>query len=166
MSEALKVVGFVLIGIVASVAGWFSYQNTQYDFRTLNGDTYSWHNLEGQWVVINYFAPWCVPCLREMPELNALNKSLPQSTQLFAINYDKKNLAELNEMVLRYAIDIPVIVTDERTQLPMQKPTYLPATFIVGPQGKVITTIMGEVTAEEVRRRIRQLKDGGEAQQR
>ena len=47
---------------------------------------------------------------------------------------------------------------DEDTLLPMAKPNYLPATFIIGPDGRVRDTIMGEVTASSLTQRLAQLK--------
>ncbi|BFT30444.1 TlpA disulfide reductase family protein [Alteromonas sp. D210916BOD_24] len=130
------------------------YQNTRVDFQTLDGETYMWKAFEGQWTVINYFAPWCAPCLREMPELNSLSQNLPANTRLFAINYDHKTVAELRAMAQQFTIEVPLIVADEKTRLPMKKPPYLPATFIVGPSGEVVDTIMGEVTADGIRQRL------------
>jgi thiol-disulfide isomerase/thioredoxin len=49
--------------------------------------------LRGQWVVINYWAIWCKPCIQEIPELNALNE-LPEVTVL-GVNYDGAAAEEL-----------------------------------------------------------------------
>lgn len=148
----------ITLFITASLAGFFTYQSLQNDFETLDGQTYSWNGLKGQWVIVNYFAPWCAPCLREMPELASFHQSLPSGTQLFAINYDPKTKAELTAMSKKYDIAVPVIVSSSDTKLPMAKPPYLPATFIVGPDGKIKDTIMGEVTADDLHQRLIKLK--------
>lgn len=148
----------ILLLIAAAMAGIFTYQSTQKDFETLDGEAYRWHDLQGQWIVVNYFAPWCAPCLREMPELALFHQSLPKNTRLFAINYDIKTKHELSAMIKEFDIAVPVIVSSPDTKLPMEKPPYLPATFILGPEGRVIDTIMGEVTAESLRQRLSELK--------
>lgn len=149
-----KKIGLVLLALCACAAGWLVYDKTRVDFHTLDGQSYTWQELKGQWTVINYFAPWCAPCLREMPELNALSQNLPENTRLFAINYDQKTVSELSEMAHEFTILVPLIVADEKTRLPMDKPPYLPATFIVGPSGNLVDTIMGEVTADGIRQRL------------
>ena len=158
MAYALKTLGFIVITILALGAGIFTYQSQQIDFETVNGESYRWDELKGQWTIINYFAPWCAPCLREMPELNAFSQNLPEDTLLFAINYDRQTSTQITEMADKYTIEVPIIFASENMALPMEKPPYLPATFIVGPKGTVVDTIMGEVSEQELKERIHALK--------
>jgi thiol-disulfide isomerase/thioredoxin len=154
----VKALGFIAITLLALSAGIYTYQSQQHDFETVNGEGYRWDDLKGQWTVINYFAPWCAPCLREMPELNAFSQNLPVNTLLFAINYDRQTSQQATEMAVKHAIEVPIIFATDNTVLPMEKPPYLPATFIIGPEGKVVDTIMGEVSEQDLRERIRELK--------
>ena len=156
-----KALLLIILFTTAALAGLFTFKSLQSDFETLDGKTYSWNGLQGQWVVVNYFAPWCAPCLREMPELASFNQSLPDDTLLFAVNYDPKTKTELIEMTKKYGIALPVIVSTSDTKLPMVKPPYLPATFIIGPDGSIRDTIMGEVTASSLHQRLNELKGAG-----
>jgi len=99
-----------------------------------------------------------VPCLREMPELHEFDRALPANTKLFAINYDALSHSDLVAMLSAHKITLKVIEANEDTLLPMAKPNYLPATFIIGPDGRVRDTIMGEVTASSLTQRLAQLK--------
>ncbi len=157
-SNKAKPILFMLLLVAAVLAGVFTYQRLQYDFETLDGTSYRWEELKGQWVVVNYFAPWCAPCLREMPELANFHAAPPENTSLFAINYDPKSKPELKAMVEKFSIEVPVIVSSESTKLPMKKPPFLPATFILGPDGQIKDTVMGEVTAAHLRQRLSTLK--------
>ncbi|MEC8904684.1 MAG: TlpA disulfide reductase family protein [Pseudomonadota bacterium] len=158
----IKPILFLVLLALVAFAGAYTYQRLQHDFETLDGTAYLWQDLEGKWVVVNYFAPWCAPCLREMPELVTFNHSLPDDTRLFAINYDLKTKPELKAMAKKFDIELPVIVSSPDTKLPMQKPPYLPATFILGPDGKIKDTIMGEITAAHLRQRLAELKGADE----
>ncbi len=154
----VKLIGIIGLMACSIIAGFVGYQFTKADFVTTDGTAYQWHDLEGNWVIINYFAPWCVPCLREMPELHEFNHTLPANTKLFAINYDSLSHSDLVAMLAEHKITLDVIEANEDTLLPMGKPHYLPATFIIGPDGKVKDTIMGEVTALTLAQRLAQLK--------
>lgn len=154
MNALIKKLGVVVVVAASMAGGLLAYKSTQYDFKTLNGNTYTWKELDEQWVIINYFAPWCAPCLREMPELNALNNALPENTYLFAINYDRQSVEQMQEMKTRFSIELPLIMSDADTVLPMEKPPYLPATYIIGPSGEVVETVLGEVTAEILKQKL------------
>lgn len=162
MSTVLRYTVFGGLVLLAIIAGWqtnvaLNRVNAS-DFETLDGVKYQWKSFEGQWVVINYFAPWCAPCLREMPELAKFSQNLPENTHIFAVNYDRQTKTALKEMVTRFDIKVPVVFANEGTRMPMEKPQYLPATFIVGPEGTVVDTIMGEITQEALTRRLVSLK--------
>jgi thiol-disulfide isomerase/thioredoxin len=149
----------LLLFLVPLAVGVLVYQSQQFDFETVEGKTHSWSDMRGEWVVINYFAPWCAPCLREMPELNALATALPSNTRLFAINYDRLSREDLADLITKYDIKLDVIFAQQDTLLPISKPAYLPATFIIGPDGEIKETIMGEVTEQGLKNRLRVLKE-------
>jgi thiol-disulfide isomerase/thioredoxin len=155
----MRKLALLFLFIVPLVVGVLVYQSQQFDFETLEGETHAWSDMKGEWVVINYFAPWCAPCLREMPELNALANALPSNTRLFAINYDRLSREDLANIVTKYDIKLDVIFAQQDTILPINKPAYLPATFIIGPDGEVKETIMGEVTEKGLKARLRSLKE-------
>ena len=52
--------------------------------------------MHGQWVVINYWAQWCKPCIEEIPYLNTLDRDYAQVTVL-GVNYDGASGADLEQ---------------------------------------------------------------------
>ncbi|WP_018981848.1 TlpA family protein disulfide reductase [Salinimonas chungwhensis] len=144
---------FFTAGLLALVGGVLIGQDQQGDapdFTTTAGTQYNWHDLKGQWIVLNYFAPWCAPCLREMPELNQFSQSLPDNTRLFVINYDRTGVNQANALKEKYNIKPEMIISDSVSLLPVKTPPALPATYIIGPQGTLAKTIMGEITEQEL----------------
>ncbi|WP_220099576.1 TlpA family protein disulfide reductase [Alteromonas lipotrueiana] len=139
---------YIALAVIGIAAGVLTQQATRYDFITSEGVKYQWSELKDDWVVINYFAPWCAPCLKELPELNKFADNLPNHTHLFAINYDPADQLQAQALKQKYNIQFQVIVAEQQTYLPMTPPPALPATFIVGPRGQVVKTIMGEVNAK------------------
>lgn len=140
----------ILIGIAALLAlsaGVYTFQNAQYDFQTLQGDKVRWQSLEGQWVVVNYFAEWCAPCLKEIPELNEFAKYADKQDMVafFAASYDLLSEEALFKLQQKYAMEFPLIKT-QNPVMPNERPKSLPATFIISPQGKVVKQLLGEQT--------------------
>jgi len=149
----------VVITIVAAgIAGWLAYQSTQYDFQTLDGETYSWNKLHGEWTVINYFAPWCAPCLREIPALNRLHRSLENDVQIIGVSYDGGSLQVLQQLVIDLNVEFDVLNTSDDITLPMAFPGYLPATYLISPSGEVAQTLYGEQTETALRERLHHLR--------
>ncbi len=102
--------------------------------------------LRGQWVVINYWATWCKPCIQEIPELNALDQ-LPQVTVL-GVNYDGASGDELQQQRQKLGIAFATLDSDPARQLGVARPVVLPTSLVLDPQGQVHTTLVGPQTLE------------------
>ena len=115
--------------------------------------------LEGQWLVINYWAQWCAPCRTEIPELNALDKQLKQqSAQVLGVNFDALQGDKLSQAAQDMGIAFTVLAQDpaERYQLPRSE--VLPVTYIVDDQGRLRERLLGEQTAAGLSARLLALK--------
>lgn len=118
--------------------------------------------LEGQWLVINYWAQWCAPCRTEIPELNALEKQLKeQSVQVLGVNFDALQGEKLSKAAQDMGITFTVLAQDpaERYQLPRAE--VLPVTYIVDDQGRMRERLLGEQTAAGLAARLAALKAEG-----
>lgn len=118
--------------------------------------------LEGQWLVINYWAQWCAPCRTEIPELNALEKQLKgQSVQVLGVNFDALQGEKLSRAAQDMGITFTVLEQDpaERYQLPRAE--VLPVTYIVDDQGRMRERLLGEQTAAGLSARLAALKAEG-----
>lgn len=105
--------------------------------------------LQGQWVVINYWAIWCKPCAEEIPELNALDE-LPGVTVL-GVNFDGASGAELAQQLQQLAIRFPTLDADPAAQLGLARPSVLPTTLVLDPSGKLRETLVGPQTLQSLR---------------
>ena len=137
------------VALVAAAVGVYFYHLNQYDFTTLDGKGYKHSDLNDQYVFVNYFAEWCAPCLKEVPELVKLEKRKPDNVSLFAISYDNISDEKLMELKVKYNMDFPLINRIE-TPFPFERPQFLPATFVLNPDGTLAGQLFGEQTAESL----------------
>ena len=146
----LKKLLIICVALTALLTGaWvksLSY-NEATDFKILGGQELSWKNLEGNWVVVNYFAQWCAPCLREIPELNQFYQAKHPNIMLFAVSFDPLQDQALSELIAKHNMQFPVI-SELRSTPWQQKPVGLPTTYIIAPDGRLATQIQGEITAD------------------
>ncbi|MEP1382572.1 MAG: TlpA disulfide reductase family protein [Paraglaciecola sp.] len=153
----MKKLLIVVLSLLALVLGFGLNQYLASDFEVLSGKAHKWRSSEGKWTVVNYFAEWCAPCLRELPELNDFHHQYGNSIRLFAVSYDPLTADELSSVQRKYEIKFPIIQTLKN--IPWQQvPSSLPTTFILDPKGTVVTQLKGEQSAAKLKQTIDKLQ--------
>ncbi|WP_255801635.1 TlpA disulfide reductase family protein [Idiomarina loihiensis] len=101
-------------------------------------------------MVVNYFAEWCAPCLRELPELNEFNQHKAKDVELVGVSFDPMSNAELAELKQRHGIEFQLALMEPAPKFPFQRPQMLPATYVIKPDGSVKGPLMGEQDLESL----------------
>jgi thiol-disulfide isomerase/thioredoxin len=115
-------------------------------------------NLKGQWVMINYWADWCPPCLKEMPELVSF-ASANKDVQVFAFNFDQLDGEDLDYEINKFGVDIPSILTHPRDIWGIESPATLPATYFINPDGEIVQSLFRPQTQESLEDILGSLKE-------
>ncbi len=125
-------------------------QMMDFTLPALDGNSYSLSQFRGRWVVVNYWATWCAPCRKEIPELSALH-SERDDVVVLGIAYEDTDPADFEMFLDEYAPSYPILLPDVY-DLPeaLDIPRVLPTTFIVNPAGQKVRTYMGPITREEL----------------
>jgi thiol-disulfide isomerase/thioredoxin len=129
----------VLLCILISACG-------KADYQTVDGNSGRFADLRGRWVLINYWASWCEPCIKEIPELNRFNQQYSAQAAVFAVNFDGIKGAELQQQAAKLKFALPVLSDDPAALLGYRRPEALPSTFVFGPDGKLKQVLQGEQT--------------------
>ncbi|MBB3102259.1 TlpA family protein disulfide reductase [Azomonas macrocytogenes] len=115
--------------------------------------------LEGRWLLINYWAEWCGPCRTEIPQLNELARSHPDIVVL-GVNFDGLQGEALVKAAQALGIEFRVLADDPAERLGLPRSAGLPATYLVDADGRMRERLMGEQTAAGLGARLAQLKTG------
>jgi len=120
-------------------------------YEDLQGHSIRLSQFHGNWLVLNYWASWCKSCYKEIPELNAFYKAHKKDgIRLMGVNYDLASLDVLKSLVKKFNIQFPVLTSDPAKQLGIDNVPGLPATFIIGPDGKVVKQLYGIQTRQSL----------------
>ena len=110
----------------------------------------------GKWLLVNYWAGWCKPCIHEIPELNLLNAE--SAIQVFGYNFDHLEGEPLQVELARFAIDYPSLVQEPGPLFEQNPPAGIPATMLIDPEGRFKFWLMGPQTKESIQARINGLQ--------
>ena len=114
----------------------------QRDFLDTNGVSYTYDELRGGWLVVNYWATWCAPCIKEIPELIALGEN-HDDIRVFGVNFDAPPPEEAAAQIAKMKITFPVYAEDPSAVLGIDMPQVLPTTVVVDPEGAVKEVLIG-----------------------
>lgn len=117
------------------------------DYHTVDGGSGRFADLQGRWLLVNYWAEWCEPCLKEIPELNRFAQQYGDRATVLAVNFDGKQGDELRQQAAKLKFAFPVLLEDPAARLGYRRPEALPSTFVFGPDGKLRQVLQGEQTA-------------------
>ena len=101
----------------------------------------------GKWVIVNYWATWCPPCLEEVPDLVALYDSRKnKDVMVLGVVFDYESADEITRYVDDMLMSYPIILGDELAIKQIGSADVMPTTFIYNPKGLLVKVKRGLVT--------------------
>jgi len=127
---------------------------------TLDGRRFDLADLRGSWVVVNFFATWCVACVQEHPELVEFSRRHAGAGDRYVVSvvFDDSE-SDVAEFFARRGGDWPVVVAGSDTAAVDWAVARVPESIIVAPNGVVVAKALGGVRADD----LDQFMDGIEA---
>ena len=120
------------------------------DYRLVDGSSGKLDDFLGRWLIVNYWADWCPPCIKEMPELENFYNDNEDRALVLTYNFDRLEGEELQSQIIRFGVNVPSILTDPGILFGWEAPPSLPTTYIINPEGILIHTLIGPQTQESL----------------
>ena len=138
-----------MIAAILSLAPLSDVLAIDMPLTAINGDQVNLNRYQGRWIVVNYWATWCPPCIEEMPELQAFhNDHVEKDAVVVGINSELISRDQLKSFLDTYFITYPIFLSKPTQQSELGLIPGLPTTFLVSPQGKVVARQIGPVTRD------------------
>ena len=134
--------------VIMAIVLLMSACQKQPDFQYADGKAGNYDDFSGKWLVINYWATWCKPCIEEIPELNKLSQRA--DIQVVGINFDRPQQAVLQTQIQELNIQFPVLQANAHTHYQFDYPSSLPMTVIIDANGNIRHKLLGPQTFEKL----------------
>jgi len=152
LKAAIAALAILVFGAAVAAADPVS----EFSLPDLEGKPRTLAPYTGKWIIINYWATDCPPCLKEIPELERFHR-LHKDTDavVIGVNYEDIKLSWLEDFIESVKMTYPVLRAEPDTVTPFGAIRILPTTIIVSPEGKLMGAQAGAVTEEILEAYIR-----------
>lgn len=133
----------LLLAFGAAQAADFRLTDTQGRTHTLSG-------YKGRWVLVNYWATWCPPCLDEIPDLIALHNDRKNNLVVIGVALDYRNPKDVIDFADSMLVDYPIVLGNRELVRQIGPVQGLPTTYLFNPEGRMVAQQVGAITRQMV----------------
>ncbi|MBI5438545.1 MAG: TlpA family protein disulfide reductase [Nitrosomonadales bacterium] len=137
----------------------FPVHATEFSLEDLQGKMHRLEDYRGKWVLVNFWATWCPPCLSEIPELSSLHDAHKDSDLVvIGIAIDSGSSSKVTDFAQAHGISYPVVMGNRKVTKQIGELNVLPTSYLYAPNGKKVSYQDGEVTRESIETYIKKKK--------
>jgi thiol-disulfide isomerase/thioredoxin len=120
-----------------------------FDLTDTHGKPHRLADYQGRWVVVNFWATWCVPCIQEIPEIAQFQRE-HAGVVVIGVAMDDGQAEKVKRFAARVGHTYPLVLADDKVTKQLGEPRALPTTRVFDPAGKVVYDRVGRVTKKSL----------------
>ena len=160
MKRFLALVSILLLSF--SLLDLASAQSKQkapdFTLRSADGKTYQLSKMQGKVVVVNFWATWCPPCKREIPDfIEVFRKYQDKGLEIVGISMDQGGWNDVTPFLKQNKINYPIVLGNDRVSDEYGGITAIPTTFIIDKNGYIVDTQIGMMSKAQLEAKIKHL---------
>jgi thiol-disulfide isomerase/thioredoxin len=151
MNSILRCAVICLLGLAAGASAaadlkpWTGGSPPAFALKDLDGRPHPLSDYRGKVILINFWATWCGPCRDEMPSIQSLKEKLAgKPFAVLAVNLDEPE-SRVRTFLSQMKVDFTILLDPEKKAARAWDARILPATFVVGPDGRIRYSLVGEI---------------------
>lgn len=131
------------------VAPSLGFLAPDFTLTDVNGQSVTLSSLRGKPILLNFWATWCPPCRKELPQLQEFHERYGEKITLVGINWGE-NAQIVREFLDRFGVGYLNLLDERGTAFTLYRLTGIPETFFIDPEGYLRGAWIGPITSEEI----------------
>lgn len=135
-----------------------SVKAAEFSLSTSDGKTLKLSDLKGKVVILDFWATWCPPCRKGIPDLIDLKKRYgAKGVEIVGISVDQETKPDVVPFIKDYGINYPVVYADNGVVINYGGIRAIPTTFVIDREGKIVASYEGLVSKLTYENHIKKL---------
>ncbi len=125
-----------------------------FSFTDMEGEKHQLSQYSGKWVLVNFWATWCPPCRKEIPDLSDFHLENDDAV-VIGVNFEPGITDEkLKKFIALYLVSYPITKVSDEIIAALGEPRGLPTSILIDPQGNVVRKLVGMVDERRINKVI------------
>ena len=154
----LFIIVILVVTAVFTTSALAQRQAPNVAFKTVDGKTYDLSKLTGKVVIVNFWATWCGPCRKEIPDFIEFYKNYKdKGVEILGVSLDREGWEKVTPFLKQTPINYPVVLGNGEIAGKFSNFNAIPTTFIIDKSGKIVGEHTGVMTKSQLEAKVKPL---------